>query len=156
MKLALDVNRMSSFAVSAVGYLARSPERVVTEGGSYCRFCLTSEDYTEDDDQGRFTLVVQSVWFVATHLVGAAIADSARKGDQLFVEGKIRRKHWTAKGRDEDTTFVVTGFRFGQRRRGLAAESEADFGRAPIARRHSAPLVSGVASAALPAHPLDQ
>lgn len=117
--------------MSAIGYLARTPERVVTEAGSYCRFCLTSEDYTEDDGQARFTLVVQTIWFVATHLVGAAIADSAHKGDQLFVEGKIRRKHWTAKGRDEETTLVVTGFRFGQRRRGPDPESAPASGRSP-------------------------
>jgi single-stranded DNA-binding protein len=54
-------------------------------------------------------VVVQSVRFVATHLIGAAIAESARKGDQLFVEGKIRRYHWTTNGSD-DATFVVTGF----------------------------------------------
>jgi single-stranded DNA-binding protein len=104
MKLAWDVNRMSSFAVSAIGYLARNPEVVATDRGTFCRFCLVSEDYTEDDEQGRFTVIVQSIWFVATHLIGAAIADSVRKGDQLFVEGKIRRHHWTANGSGDATT----------------------------------------------------
>ena len=105
---------MGSFGFSAIGHLARNPEVVVTEKGTFCRFCLTSEDSTEDDEQGRFTVAVQSIWFVATHLIGAAIADSACKRDQLFVEGKIRRHHWTANGSD-DPTFVVTGFRFGAR-----------------------------------------
>jgi len=138
MRLALDVNRMASFSVRAIGCLARDPEVVIADDGSYCRFCLTSESNTEDDAQGGFTAVVESVWFVATHLVGAAIADSARKGDQLFVEGKIRKNHWTAKERREDTTFVVTGFRFGQRTAGPGAEGVT----VPIPAPNS-PVVSG-------------
>jgi single-stranded DNA-binding protein len=131
MNLAWDANRMSSFSFGAIGQLARNPELVVTEEGTYCRFCLTSEDYTEDDEQGGFRVVVQSIWFVATHVIGTAIADSVRKGDQLFVEGKIRRHHWTAKGRNQDTTFVATGFRFGARKGGPGAPSTAASSRAP-------------------------
>ena len=131
MNLAWEVNRMNSFSFGAIGQLARNPEVVITEAGTFCRFCLTSEDYTEDDEQGCFRVVVQSVWFVATHVIGAAIADSARKGDQLFVEGKIRRHHWTAKGRHEDATFVVTGFRFGARRGDQGAEGATAFSRTP-------------------------
>jgi single-stranded DNA-binding protein len=127
----VDVNRMSSFSFTAIGYLERHPELAVTERGTYCRFCLKSEDNTEDDKQGRSTVTVQSVWFVATHLIGVTIADSARNGDQVFVEGKIRRHHWTAKGRNENTTFVVTGFRFGERRGGPGAASATAFGRTP-------------------------
>ena len=92
MRHALNVNPMTSFSVRAMGYLARDPDLVVAEEGSSCRFCLMSESCTEDDKQSGFAVVVESVWFVATHLVGAAIADSARKGDQLFVEGKTREK----------------------------------------------------------------
>ena len=133
MNLAWDVNRMNSFSFGAIGQLARNPELVVTEEGTYCRFCLTSEDYTEDDQQGGFRVVIQSIWFVATHVIGTAIADSARKGDQLFVEGKIRGHHWTAKGRNEDTTFVATGFRFGARKCGPGAASTAASSSAPSA-----------------------
>jgi single-stranded DNA-binding protein len=138
MNLAWDVNRMNSFSFGAIGQLARNPELVVTEGGTFCRFCLTSEDYTEDDEQGGFRVVVQSVWFVATHVIGAAIADSARKGDQLFVEGKIRRHHWTANGRHEDATFVATGFRFGARRDRPGALGATSSSRSPNSPAHSA------------------
>ena len=116
MDLASKVNPTGSFSLTASGCLVRNPEVGVTEEGTYCRFCLTGEDYTEDDEQGRRTLTLQNIWFVATHLMGAAIGDSARKGDQLFVTGKIRQHHWTARGRNDVYTFVVTGFRFGQRR----------------------------------------
>jgi single-stranded DNA-binding protein len=137
MNLAWDANRMSSFSFGAIGQLARNPELVVTEEGTYCRFCLTSEDYTEDDEQGGFRVVVQSIWFVATHAIGTAIADSARKGDQLFVEGKIRRHHWTAKGRNQDATFVATGFRLGAKG-GPGAPSTAASSRAPYSPVDSA------------------
>jgi single-stranded DNA-binding protein len=132
MSMAWSVNRMSSFSVGAIGYLARSPEVLVTAEGTYCRFCLTSEDYTEEDQHGRFTVAVQSVWFVATHMIGATIADGARKGDQLFVEGKIRKHHWTAKDRNEDYTFVVTGFRFGSRKGGPGPVTAAASPRSPV------------------------
>lgn len=116
MKFGWDVNRMGSFSILAVGRLARNPELFVEPEGTYCRFCLTSEDTTEDDAQGRFTVVVQTFWFVATGLLGVAIADGPRKGDQLFVQGKIRQQHWTRRGRKEEHTFVVTGYRLGARR----------------------------------------
>jgi single-stranded DNA-binding protein len=132
MNLAWSVNRMSSFSVTAIGHLARNPEVLVAPEGIYCRFCLTSDDCTEDDEQGRFTVIVQSIWFVATHMIGASIADFARKGDQLFVEGKIRKHHWTAKG-NEEHTFVVTGFRFGGRKGGPGAVSASTSGKAPVA-----------------------
>ena len=51
MNLSWRVNRMSSFAFSAIGYLARNPEVVTTEKGTFCRSCLTSEDYTEEDEE---------------------------------------------------------------------------------------------------------
>lgn len=123
MNLASKVNLTSSFSLTASGFLESDPEVSVTEEGTYSRFCLVGEDYTEDDEQGRRTLTLQIVWFVATHLMGAAIADGARKGDLLFVTGKIRQHHWTAKGRNEDYTFVVTGFRFGKRKSGFRSES---------------------------------
>ena len=132
MNMAWDVNRMSSFSFRAVGLLARNPETIVAAEGTYCRFCLVSEDYTEEDEQGRYTVTVQTVWFVATHMIGAAIADSARKGDQLFVEGKIRRRHWTAKVENEAPAFVVTGFRYGERRGGPGAAGATASSPAPI------------------------
>jgi single-stranded DNA-binding protein len=134
MNMAWRVNRMGSFTVGAVGYLARNPDVLVAAEGTYCRFCLTSEDSTDEDEYGRFAVTVQSIWFVATHLIGAVIADRARKGDQLFIEGKIRKHHWTAKSRKEEYTFVVTGFRFGARkeRPGAAGVAATTSGSPPV------------------------
>ena len=148
MNMAWEANQMSSFSVGAIGYLARNPEVLVAAEGTYCRFCLTSEDSTEDDEHGRFAVAVQSIWFVAPHMIGAAIADSARKGDQLFVAGKIRKHHWTAKGRNEDLTFVVTGFRIGARKGGPGAAGATAFGRAPISPVQPAEEVAAMAALA--------
>ena len=107
-------NHMTSFYFRTIGCLARNPELVTSDQGSYYRFCLTGHDYTEDE-QGQFKVEFQSLWFVATQATGALIAMGASKGDQLLVEGRIYKHHWTAKG-GHDTTFVVTAFQFGARR----------------------------------------
>lgn len=122
------------------------PEVLVAAEGSYCRFCLTSEDSTEDDGHGRLTVTVQTIWFVAAHIIGAAIADSARIGDQLVVEGKIRKHHWTAKGRNEDHTFVVTGFRLCARRGDPDAAGATVSSRAPLSPAQ--PAEAAIAAAA--------
>ena len=114
MTSARVTNHMTSFYFRTIGCLVRNPELVTSEKGSYYRFCLVSQDYL-DDEQGWSKVAYQSLWFVATYAVGALIAASARKGDQLFVEGKIHRHHWTTTG-DQDIAFVITGFQFGAAR----------------------------------------
>lgn len=104
-------NHMISFYFRTIGCLARNPELVTSDDGSYYRFCLTGHDYTEDE-QGQFKVEFQSLWFVAPQATGTLIAMGASKGDQLVLEGKIHKHHWTAKGA-QDTTFVVTAFQFG-------------------------------------------
>jgi single-stranded DNA-binding protein len=107
-------NHMTSFYFRTIGCLARNPELVTSEQGAYYRFCLTGHDYTEDE-QGQFKVEFQSLWFVASQATGVLIAMGAGKGDQLIVEGRIYKHHWTAKGA-HDTTFMVTAFQFGARR----------------------------------------
>ena len=106
-------NHMTSFYFRTIGCLAHNPELVTSDEGSYYRFCLTGHDYTEDE-QGQFRVEFQTLWFVASQDTGALIAMGASKGDQLLVEGRIYRHHWTAKG-PQDTTLVVTAFQFGAR-----------------------------------------
>jgi single-stranded DNA-binding protein len=106
-------SHMTSFYFRTIGCLARNPELVTSDAGSYYRFCLTGHDYTEDD-QGQFRVEFQSLWFIASQATGTLIAMSAGKGDQLLVEGRIYRHHWTGKG-SEDITFMVTAFQFGAR-----------------------------------------
>lgn len=106
---------MDSFKITAVGNLARNPELEVKGERSYTRFCLIGNDYAGKEDDGSAREVVTSLWFVAFGTLGEAIARSARKGDQLIVEAKIRANNWTDKQgeRQYDYSFVVDGFRFG-------------------------------------------
>ena len=106
---------MNSFTLTAVGNLARNPELVAKSDSSYTRFCLVGNDYAGKDEEGAAREVVTSLWFVAFGAMGEALARNARKGDQLFVEARVRASNWTDKQGEKqyDHSFIVDGFRFG-------------------------------------------
>lgn len=106
---------MDSFKVTAVGNLAKNPELETKADRAYTRFCLIGNDYAGKEEDGSAREIVTSVWFVAFGALGEAIAHTARKGDQLIVEARIRANNWTDKQgeRQYDHSFVVDGFRFG-------------------------------------------
>ena len=106
---------MNSFTLTAVGHLARNPELVAKNDTSYTRFCLVGNDYAGKDEGGAAREVVTSLWFVAFGALGEALARNARKGDQLFVEARVRANNWTDKQGEKqyDHSFLVDGFRFG-------------------------------------------
>ncbi|MGH8206970.1 MAG: single-stranded DNA-binding protein [Steroidobacteraceae bacterium] len=106
---------MDSFKVIAVGNLAKKPELDSKGERSYVRFCLIGNDYAGKDEGGGAREVVTSLWFVAFGALGEAIAKSARKGDQLIVEAKIRSNNWTDQQGDRqyDYSFIAESFRFG-------------------------------------------
>ena len=106
---------MNSFTLTAVGNLARNPELVAKNDSSYTRFCLVGNDYAGKDEEGAAREVVTSLWFVAFGAMGEALARNARKGDQLFVEARVRASNWTDKQGEKqyDHSFIVEGFRFG-------------------------------------------
>src|ERR1700724_3446650 len=106
---------MNSFTLTAVGNLARNPELVAKSDSSYTRFCLVGNDYAGKDEEGAAREVVTSLWFVAFGALGDAIARHSPKGDQLFVEARVRADIWTDKQGEKhyDQSFVLQGFRFG-------------------------------------------
>jgi single-strand DNA-binding protein len=106
---------MNSFTLTAVGNLARNPEHVAKGEMTYTRFCLVGSDYAGKDEEGASREVVTSLWFVAFGPLGEAIARHSRKGDQLFVEARVRANNWTDKQGEKqyDHSFVVQGFRWG-------------------------------------------
>jgi single-strand DNA-binding protein len=106
---------MNSFTLTAVGNLARNPELVAKNDTSYTRFCLVGNDYAGKDEGGAAREVVTTLWFVAFGALGEALARNARKGDQLFVEARVRASNWTDKQGEKqyDHSFIVDGFRFG-------------------------------------------
>lgn len=106
---------MNSFRLTAVGNLARDPELAAHNDKSYARFCLVGNDYAGKDEDGSAREVVTTLWFTAFGPLGETLARSARKGDQLIVEARVRSNNWTDKEGDKkyDHSFIVEGFRFG-------------------------------------------
>ena len=106
---------MNSFKLTAVGNLARNPEFVAKNDTNYARFCLVGNDYAGKDEGGTAREVTTSLWFVAFGAMGESLARNARKGDQLFVEARVRANNWTDKQGEKkyNHSFIVDGFRFG-------------------------------------------
>jgi len=106
---------MNSFTLTAVGNLASNPEFGTKNDTTFARFCLLGNDYAGKDEGGAAREVTTSLWFVAFGPLGEALARNARKGDQLFVEARVRANNWTDKQGEKkyDHSFIVSGFRFG-------------------------------------------
>ncbi len=106
---------MNSFTLTAVGNLARNPEAVAKGDVTFTRFCLVGNDYAGKDDEGAPREVVTTLWFVAFGALADSLVRGARKGDQLFVEARVRSNNWTDKQGEKqyDLDFVVQGFRYG-------------------------------------------
>lgn len=106
---------MNSFTLTAVGNLARNPEAVAKGDVTFTRFCLVGNDYAGKDDEGTPREVVTTLWFVAFGALADSLVRGARKGDQLFVEARVRSNNWTDKQGEKqyDLDFVVQGFRYG-------------------------------------------
>ena len=106
---------MNSFKLTAVGNLARNPELVAKNETSYAKLCLVGNDYAGKDEEGAAREVVTTLWFVAFGAIGEALARNARKGDQLFIEARVRSNNWIDKQGEKqyDHSFIVEGFRFG-------------------------------------------
>ena len=135
---------MNSFTLTAVGNLARNPEFVAKNDTSYTRFCLVGNDYAGKDEGGSAREVTTSLWFVAFGAMGEALARNARKGDQLFVEARVRANNWTDKQGEKkyDYSFIVGGFRFGAP--GKVKREELDGRRDEESPRPAASTVHGV------------
>jgi single-stranded DNA-binding protein len=105
---------MNSFKLTAIGNLAKNPELVAKGDVSYTRLCVIGNDFAGKDEDGSPREVVTSVWFVAFGGLGEAIANNARKGDQLILDARIRSNNWIdPQGEKQyDYSFVVEGFRF--------------------------------------------
>ncbi|MHB1815155.1 MAG: single-stranded DNA-binding protein [Steroidobacteraceae bacterium] len=106
---------MNSFTLTAVGNLARDPERADKGGLTYTRFCLIGNDYAGEDEGGAEREIATSIWFVAFGALGEAVARTARKGDQLIVEAQVRADNWVDQQGEHryDYAHIVRGFRCG-------------------------------------------
>jgi single-stranded DNA-binding protein len=121
---------VNSFTLHAVGNLSRDPEQLVRGGKTYTRICLVGNDYIAHEAEGGPREIVTTLWLAAFGTVGEVIARNSRKGDQLILEARVSSLVDRNTER-VDTTFIVTGFRFGSpgrvsRERLEEAEAEAE------------------------------
>ncbi len=102
---------MNSFKLTAVANLARNPELSTKGDVTFARFCLVGDDQLAGAEKGPLRDVVTSLWFLAFDEIASAIAQRARKGDQLILEARVIATHWTDKqgGRQHGHIFIVTG-----------------------------------------------
>lgn len=116
---------MNSFTLHAVGNLARNPELCAQGDVAFVRFCLVGEDYVETDTGTK--CLVSTVWFHAFDEFAVELRDGAQKGDQLIVEARVSATMRTDKVGEHycDTTFIVTGFKYGARKGGGGKASAA-------------------------------
>ena len=113
--------QMNSFTLFAVGNVARPPEQVAQGTTAFVRFCLVGNDYVAPIDEPYVEkCVVSSVWFNAFDEIAADLLANANKGDQLIVEAMVSSfdKIDGAGEKHHATTFIVTGFRYGAKKRG--------------------------------------
>src|SRR5258708_16787347 len=80
----------NSFAITAVGNLAKDPELAVKGDTTYARICLVGNDYAGKDEHGNAREAVTSVWFVAFESIGEAISRNSRTGDHLILLTQVR------------------------------------------------------------------
>ena len=105
---------MNSLTLYAIGNLAKDPEPNIKGDKQYTRLCLVSTDFAKAEEEGAPREHVTTLWLVAFGAVGEAIAKNARKGDQLFLQCRMRSNTWVKHGdKQYDYSFVVENFRFG-------------------------------------------
>ena len=106
---------MNSFTVTAIGNVARDPERGTHAEGSYTRICLVGNDVAGPDGQGNPRETVTSAWFVAFGKLADILARNVRIGDQLVLQAQMRNSTWSDKDgkRQYELSFVIQQFRFG-------------------------------------------
>ena len=108
---------MNGFTLFGIGRLAEDPERTTRGETTIVRFGLISNDYAGLDKETREPRKVRTrVWFTAFGAIGEAIAEHARKGDQLIVQSHVRSNSWvdtkTGETKYEDQN-IVDEFQFG-------------------------------------------
>ena len=104
---------MNSFALRAVGNLARNPEAVSNDIITVIRFGLVGQDQPGKDEPWTPRKISTSLWFYAFDQIATSILANARKGDQLILEARLSAANKIAKdgNRLQEADFIVTGLR---------------------------------------------
>lgn len=101
---------MNSFTLTAIGQLAKDPETSGKGDKRFTKFALIGNDFNGKGNDD----VVTSVFFVAFNGIGNAIAEHARKGDQLIVQAQMRSNNYEKDGETVYAySYIVQSFKFG-------------------------------------------
>lgn len=115
--------------VILVGNLGRDPEMRKTPGGaSVVSFSMaTTEKFTDKNGQRQ----EQTEWhnIVAWNRTAETIEKYVKKGDPIYIEGKLRTQSWEDNGnRRYKTEVVVVGFQFLHSGNGNNSGQQGQFG----------------------------
>ncbi len=94
--------------VQLIGNVGKDPEIKFTQDGKPIANLSIATSDTWKDKQGQKQEKTEWHKIVAFGKLAEIIQQYVKKGDKLFVEGKLQTKKWTDKsGQDRDTTEVV-------------------------------------------------
>lgn len=98
------------FIHGAVGRLTKDPRYVTDASTPYCNFVLIRNDYAGKDRDDTITRLP----CVAFNGIAKAIAEKARKGDQLILSIRVRNNDRQEDGKTHyGFSFIVEAFEFG-------------------------------------------
>lgn len=94
--------------VQLIGNIGRDPDiRTLTDGKTVANFSIATSDVWKDQ-QGQKQERTEWHKIVAFGKLAEIIQEYVKKGDKLFVEGKLQTKKWSDKnGQDRYTTEIV-------------------------------------------------
>lgn len=96
------------------GRLSAAPESRSHGDTDVTKFTLIRNEYAGKDSKGKAKERVVSIQFTAFNGLGTAIAEHAKKGDQLIVEAELSNNNYEKDGVDVyGYNFTVRNFEFG-------------------------------------------
>lgn len=95
--------------VVALGHLGGDPEFTTFEGGgSVAAFSIATSETWKDKNTGEKNERTEWIRCVAYGRLGEIVRDYFRKGNKVYIEGKLRTRKWQANdGSDRWTTEVL-------------------------------------------------
>lgn len=110
------------------GNLVRDPElKVLDSGAKVCNFTIAVNRRWKDKSSDELREEVAFVNCVAWNNTAKAIADNHKKGDPIFVEGRIKTETYDKDGETRTRTKVVVEqvqFIFGKKKEGKQGADE--------------------------------
>ena len=118
--------------VELIANLGRDPEHKKLENGtSVANFSLATSDSWNDKNTGEKVDKVEWHRCVAWRGLADVVGDKLKKGEKVFVSGKLQTREYQSEGQTKDTTEIVVNdlIMFGNNNRG--GQGEASMQQAP-------------------------